>query len=427
MTVLAALQALAATGAFASRAFLPAFIVALVARYPQLLSWLPLVPERPVVLSPELAWLRSDVSLVVLGLLATLEILADRNPEARDVLREITPWLKAGVAVFVTFAVVDGQTTSVLQRLAGTPAPLLVSASSSATAFVVAESLLAGLIVLALARARETLLETALHADGDGSLGILRTVSHAETAWAACVAIAAIAAPILAILLVGAVLAALALARRELEARAESRRILCSGCGGSRRPDALACPQCGQPGTPLAEACSRAWPDRWLEGGVTSPAARGLDLLGQGRCPACAERRRPEELLGAAPHACGWPDRARALGVPGADWPAALHRHVLSRARRLLPFVTLAGFLLVVGGALAVVLARLRVSAPLGRYLPLPSRLLARWSARTVTLLLLLGAGVPVVSAVTAALTVLAAGRLHGGAFEATVVRRRGA
>ena len=59
----------AATSVFASRAFLPAFIVALVARSPELVTWLPLVPDTPVVIAGTGAVLklaeRGDVDVVL--------------------------------------------------------------------------------------------------------------------------------------------------------------------------------------------------------------------------------------------------------------------------------------------------------------------------------------------------------------------------
>ena len=125
VSITVALQGLAGAGVFASRAFLPLFIVALVARFPELVAWLPLAPEQPVALSDRMAWLATDWCLITLGLLAIAEIRFDKSPEIRELLSGVDPWVKGAVAFAGTFGLLDGEAASLLDELAS-PAALML-------------------------------------------------------------------------------------------------------------------------------------------------------------------------------------------------------------------------------------------------------------------------------------------------------------
>lgn len=79
------LQGLGSVGVFASRAFLPAFVTALLLRSGPHAPWLDHAGLLPQVRDVP-TWFTSDAALVVLGLLAILELVAERSPEARTVL-----------------------------------------------------------------------------------------------------------------------------------------------------------------------------------------------------------------------------------------------------------------------------------------------------------------------------------------------------
>lgn len=82
------LRGLGSVGVFASRAFLPAFVTALLLRFgphlPRMAHYglLPQVRDVPT-------WFTSDAALLVLGLLAALELVAERVPEAQAVLDRV--------------------------------------------------------------------------------------------------------------------------------------------------------------------------------------------------------------------------------------------------------------------------------------------------------------------------------------------------
>ena len=80
------LQGLGSIGVFASRAFLPAFVTALLLRFGPQVPWLAHAGLLPHVRDVP-TWFTSDAALVVLGLLAVLELVAERFPEAKVVPR----------------------------------------------------------------------------------------------------------------------------------------------------------------------------------------------------------------------------------------------------------------------------------------------------------------------------------------------------
>src|SRR5207248_528566 len=87
------LQGLGSIGVFASRAFLPAFVTAVLLRFGPHAPWLThagLIPHIRAVPT----WFTSDTSLVILGVLAALEIIAERFPEAAAILAEVHDYLK---------------------------------------------------------------------------------------------------------------------------------------------------------------------------------------------------------------------------------------------------------------------------------------------------------------------------------------------
>ena len=77
------LQGLGSVGVFASRAFLPAFVTALLLRFGPHAPWLAHAGLLPQVRGVP-TWFTSDAALVVLGLLAALELVRRAVPRGPD-------------------------------------------------------------------------------------------------------------------------------------------------------------------------------------------------------------------------------------------------------------------------------------------------------------------------------------------------------
>jgi hypothetical protein len=418
MPIVELLRALAVAGPLASRAFVPLLVLAGIARWPEAVTWIPFCPSPPVTLPPGLEWLSSTWALAGLAALSALELWADKDPDAREALDLVAPVLKAAAAVAAALMVLDPASTEALRSLAGDApagAGLGLGAGAgaggvglAALARPIAIALSAGLLTWMLNRWRTGLLEHVRHAGDD--IGVSRLTSWAEDAWALGGIVLLIAAPLLAIVAALILGGALWLAQRAADAHAESRRVPCPACGTRARPEATSCVACRTPLAPSSPASSAAWPDRWPDAVLgRSPGAHALDLLARGRCPSCAETRPPAEILSDLPHACGW---------PGGEWRLPLRNHVRRRALRLMVPALLMGLVPIVGPAAGLVLGRLRVAAPLRRYLPASARFRARWTFRLIAIVLLVGAAIPLVSAIASALLVAVQEWIWGRAFD---------
>lgn len=413
MSFVAALQALVATGAFAARAFLPLFCLALVARFPGIVTWIPTCPDPPVILPASLAWLASPWCLVVLGVLSLAEGLADKDPDLRDVLAIIEGPVKALAAVVAALALTGTDEGALIGHVAGSS---LAGDAGRLHAGALVVTGLAGFLSFALARWRRAGFEQ-LHDVAD-DIGLSRPLSWLEDAWVLMGLLLVLIAPLIALLGALALFGVVLVGRRALEARAEARRAPCPACRRPALPTAQACAGCSLALAPSAEPTSRAWPDRWPDAGrEPSRSERGLELLGRGRCPACAERRPSAEILAGLPCSCGWPEAGE--DIPGDAWRRELLHHVERRATRMMLPVAILCLVPIAGAATAIVVARMRISAPLRRWLPVTARLRARWTTRLLTILLLLASGIPLISVLAGPLIVAVTWRAWSRAFVA--------
>jgi hypothetical protein len=114
MEIAVLLQTLAYVPTLASRPFLVAFVIALL---PHLLLQFPVLYEQfsHTVLAP--LWFSQSLVLATLGLLALIELLSFKRPNLRTWLNESGPPLKAGIALLISFALIDSVSTAPLRGL----------------------------------------------------------------------------------------------------------------------------------------------------------------------------------------------------------------------------------------------------------------------------------------------------------------------
>lgn len=156
------LQGFGSIGIFASRAFLPAFVTALMLRFGHQLPWLTHVGLLSHIRDVP-TWFTSDAALIVLGLLAAVELGAERSPEARVFLDEIHGYLKAGMAALTYLGVLGAHDRAIVGRVlqqAGMGDSLPVLAVATATFLA--------------ARVRSALVAPFVDADEDDDVGLQR-------------------------------------------------------------------------------------------------------------------------------------------------------------------------------------------------------------------------------------------------------------
>lgn len=362
------LYGVGAMGFFTSRAFLPAFVTALLLRYG---DSLPLISSFGIfsATGSEPSWFTSDTMLLILGILAACEIAAGKIPELQEVLDNVYRYAKTGLATLTVLGVVSVQDADFIgghlqqASLVG----LIVSAGVAVSVF-------------GLSGVRQRLDRFLAEADPDDDLRLRMILSFFEDIWAGWGIVLLLLYPFLMAGFVVLALGCMVALERRFSRLGDSARYPCPYCQHEVRALALSCPACHQP---LAAARKIGSLGQVTQTPVTNRDSAALALAERQRCPVCANR-----LESGAIHQncseCGH----TLFGEPA--FAAAYSRRISLR----LPWVLVIGFLLssipVLGLIPGVILYRWTVVAGYRRYLHGAQTFFLRWILRLVFLLLIL-------------------------------------
>ena len=384
MNLAALAQGIGSTGLFASRVFLPALLTALMLRFG---------PDFPVLHHLGLLhhlqhgkpiWFTSAPSIIVLAILSAVEIVAQKNAEARQVLHEIDVWGKTIVATLTSFGVITSTDSKfvhdTLQHAGYLDAliPLIVAIGT-----------------FRISRTRNAVARAYFdHIDGTH---LASMTSWLEELWVIFGAFLLVLFPVLMLLLIAVATGVLFLLRKRMAVEEEHRKTACVSCGMMIYPCAMACPSCR---TAVAEPAavgflgqSKPWP---TEDRDNQP----YRLAEKRRCPVCASRlvlRKPFEACSV----CG----QAALAEP--DFADA---YIACVARRL-PIVLMICFLMslvpVFGLIVGAIYYRMELVLPFSQYLPMGRRFLLRWMIRVLFLVMILLQVVPLLGGLVVPLMAL--------------------
>ena len=229
------LQGLGSIGVFASRAFLPAFVTALLLRFGPNAPWLahagliPHIRDLPT-------WFTSDASLIILGVLSALELVAQRFPEAAAVLDEVHDYLKTGMAALTYLGVLNATEKAAAQQVI-----------NQAGLVDWLPALAVGLGVYLATQVRGAVLGPLTEADEDDALGLQGLIRWVEDLWAGLGPVALIIFPLLTLAAFGLAALVLLVIERRLQSRGERAKIPCGNCGQPIHASAPTCPHCHAP------------------------------------------------------------------------------------------------------------------------------------------------------------------------------------
>jgi uncharacterized membrane protein len=368
------IQGLGSIGIFSSRAFLPAFVTALMLRFGPEIPWLAHAGLLPYVRGVP-TWFTSDTSLIILGVLSVLELVAERIPEAKALLDEVHDYLKAAMAALTFLGVLGASDRALVGGVLG-----------QAGAIEYLPALVVGSGTFLAGKARAAVVGPLKEADEDDDLRVQSLLLWVEDLWGGLGPLALILLPLLTLAFFVVALVLLLLAGRSIEAREEATKVPCERCGELIYASAGSCPSCKAP-NPKPKTVG-------LLGGTkdapANPATHAYRLVSVKRCPVCATRLRRRTV----------PQTCDGCGVTVMDAPRFVQEYVAFIDRRV-PLVCMACLLLglipVLGVIPAVILYRLQIVAPFRRYLPAGHRFLLRWGIRLVSLVLVAFQWVPLV------------------------------
>lgn len=376
MNLPAILQGLGSLGLFPVRTFLPAFLTALLLRFG---PHVPLIAHVGLLghLQHEPPWFTSNITLIILGALSVLEIVAQKNPEARQILHEIDVYLKSGVAALTSLGVISA-----------TDASFVHQTLHQAGFLEYLMPLVAAIGTFKISRMRREVLRP-IHDHVEGT-HLDRLISLAEDSWVVFGTLLMVIVPVLMLLLVGIVTIVLLLARHRARVAEEHARIACPQCGTMVYSCAMACPNCRRP---LDQPRAVGFLGQSLEYPTSNAADHPLRLYEKRRCPLCAAH-----LKARHPHqTCAVCNTASPADVRFAE-------DYLDHVARRLPMVLGVSFLFslvpFVGLIVGAVYYRMALVLPFNQYLPFGRRFLLGWGVRLLFLLLAILQLLPVLDAV---------------------------
>jgi hypothetical protein len=168
-------------------------------------------------------------ALVVLGLLAILELVAERFPEARVFLDEVHDHLKTGIAVLTYVGVLNATDHAAAQQVI-----------EQAGLFDYVPALAVGAGTYLASQARGAVMGPLVEADEDDDLGLQKLLRWVGDLWGGLGPVALIIFPLLTIDVFGLALVPLVLIERRVEARGERAKVPCLNCDHSIHHRALA-------------------------------------------------------------------------------------------------------------------------------------------------------------------------------------------
>jgi len=280
------LYSLASLPMFASRPFLAAAVTALLARFG---DDLPFLRDSDVIQAlcraPE--WFQSGTTITVLVLLAAAEAWATRSPEVRALMEDLDAWIKSGVSLAVSLALVDSDTRDVIQGI-----------QRQGLSFDSLWALVIGAGTYVLSLVRRAALGILHDVDDDDDIGLQTALSWVESTWTVSGLFFIVVFPIVAVVL--AALTALGLygLKRWKEHSEERAKVACEGCATLIYPHATRCHACRRE---LAAPRAVGVFGTARSGPCEDRERQRFDLIARKRCPVCATRLKRRGVQQACP------------------------------------------------------------------------------------------------------------------------------
>ena len=346
-------------------------------------------------------WFIHPTALMILGVLALVELVAEKNPDIAQLYRSIDGPVK-GIGHFLLTKVVvvrvSVAVTAALSYQAGWGASFL-------------GSLVAGVLVWLLAGVRGRLLESLTEMDDGDDLGIRKWLSWFEDAWVGLGMAFLVILPAVALVISGITVLLVVVFQRVLKAREAKHKQACPECGAATHLSAFKCPSCGR----LREKVSRiSFLGAPRPGFIDDPEEHRLYLLFRKRCTVCATRL-PKRALVQDCVSCG----SRVFSSP--ESVDAYLSHLQGKLPKILAISFGLSLIPLIGLIPGIIYYKLGLISGMRAYLPVASGCLTRWITRVFVLILLGFQWIPVIGGLSLPLMCL----IHYAVYRQAMLREK--
>jgi|ETNmetMinimDraft_22_1059887.scaffolds.fasta_scaffold00072_2 hypothetical protein len=370
MNINSLFYSLGLSGLFSSRIFLPAFVTAVFLKYGH--SWpflnnIEFLAELANKAANHPTWFTSGGMVLTLGLLSIVELIADKSPEARELMDEFSVYAKTGLSGLTTLGIMntaDAEFAENVLQQAGILELFPAVLSAAATYFG--------------ATFRSGILGVLSEADPDDAISLRSFISWGEEFLVIVGVRYLFYAPLVAWIFVLGFFGVLYLIRLRNESKLEKAKIACESCGEKIHSFATACHHC---------KAEREAPNIiGFLGGIKQEKAgskkeQQLRLLRLRRSPLSGERFEGK----------GVELNCEVDGEKAFSDPALTRSYVESVAEKLprvLIVSAVLGIVPVLGLIAGVIYYRLRLVAPFRRYLTIGQSFVTKWLLRVLLIAL---------------------------------------
>ncbi len=357
--------AVGASGLFASRAFVPAFMSALFMRYG---SDFPIIGNMGLfeVTGAEPTWFTSDIAMTTMGGLSTMGMLSASDGQ----------YIESTI-----------QNASVMDMF---PAGLVAT------------------VVYFVNSSRNSVMQVLQESDEGDELGIQGILSWMDDLWSTFGVLVLFLFPFLILLCSGALIGGFFLLARRAAKVEERSKVKCGGCDEQVSQSACECPKCHNVSSTVK---GLGFLGSSSEETVTDLVAHKLNLVEHKRCPVCATRlteKSPKQSCAE----CGYSlFSEHPTGMAYSDYIGGRLGGVM--------FVSfLLGLVPVLGLILGIIYFRIQLVGPYRMYIPLHKSFFIKWILRLFFFLLIGLQIIPVIGGIVLPVMVLLNYRSYRESFE---------
>jgi hypothetical protein len=398
MSAAAFIHTLGSLGIFPSRAFIPAFLTALILRVgPQI----PAVQNSGLLSSIGTAptWFTSDATLIILGILSLIEIIATKNADAREFMNEADKYIKSGMAFLVSYGVLSATDRQTVDAIRTGGALELTDMGLSAG--------IAGAVYW-LASLRSKVLGFFGEADSDDDVGIQKFLMWMEDLWVAFGFFLLLIYPMLVLVAAAGIGATYFALSRYIQYRAEKIKVPCSHCQTAIHPSALYCPHCK---AQVAQPKALGFMGSARKELVADRTEHALELISSKRCPCCATRF---ELRAARQDCASCGHKL----MSDKNTQQAYVNRIDQRVGGVLLVSAFAGLVPIIGMIFALIYFRVKLVSPFRQYIGFGTGFFVKWSVRVLNLLLILLQLIPPLGLIVVPLMAYTNYRVYRGVYE---------